>query len=499
MPIVYVAGFVDVVAYPKVDPVLYLNLEEVSKCLPLAKPIPLNIEHLPESTIGHTIGLYSVTHGVFCVGVINSEKFLNFAENLFSNSCVAKTTNKLLPHQPLLEILHTWLPALSLSSLCPNTQNENNDNMFQHVSLCALGRRRGTVAVYSMNLKDAISQFYSISQEEVESIYQDSKNIDLNSLSKPVFNMNPYTLMAKAIDAGFIKDRLQLLRTDKGVAQIKKLTYLKASETPKLGIEDSSEDMNQHGITSQGSDDLISVPKSTFLSMLQNNLDNFKQVTRPVFYPPYLPSQGTYVPYELYNHPPYLGENTGYMLSNGSYVPAIFPSRPNKRKREDFEDCVFPGESSLYKDVLNLTKNMSQLQDDLKDLKQAASSQPTRIIPQQFSSSYSFDQGHVPFFRYGPYGIQKNDHPPPPPVCVSQQLPMQPLHVQQPPMQAPHVQQPPMQPPHVQQPRVLPSTDVPSNEAQKPSASESVHVEASFVQDPVSQIQKLFCDELLNK
>nr|CAA73631.1 protease [Saimiriine gammaherpesvirus 2]CAC84312.1 protease [Saimiriine gammaherpesvirus 2] len=474
MSIVYVAGFVDVVAYPKVDPVLYLNLDDVSKCLPLTKPIPLNIEHLPESTIGHTIGLYAVTHGVFCVGVIHSEKFLHLTENLFSNSCVAQTTNKFLPYQPLLEMLHTWLPALSLSSLCPTAQNASNTDMFQHVSLCALGRRRGTVAVYSMNLEDAISQFCSISQAEVENIYEDSKNVDINCLPKPVFNIDPHILMAKAIDAGFIKDRLQLLQTDKGVAKIKKLTYLKASEIAKPVTEDISEDMNQHGIVPQGSDDLISVPKSTFLSMLQNNLDNFKQHPRQAYFPQYFSPQGAYMPYELYPPQPYL-DNIGYMLPSGSYVPAMFPSRPNKRKREDFDDCVFPGESSLYKDVLNLTKNISQLQDDLKDLKQAAISQPNRYPPQHFSNPYSLDPGHASYFRYAPYGAPKPDqHLLQPPTCVQQAPVVQPNYVP-------------------------PPTESASNEAPKPSVQEPVHIDASFAQDTVSKLQKMFCDELLNK
>nr|QOW02499.1 capsid maturation protease [Tadarida gammaherpesvirus] len=289
MAIIYVAGFVDVVNFPKIDSELYLDVTQINKFLPLKNPIPLNIEHLSNANIGWIMGLYQVEYGLFCVGIINSEKFLSLLEKLFPNSHVAQTRNVNLPPEPKLEMLHTWLPGLSLSSVHPDNMTDAlGDQAFQHVSLCAMGRRRGTVAVYGLDLEWVLSKFTSITEIEKSRIYNEIQEINTNTLASPLFNINSETLMAKAIDASFIKNRIDILKTDRGVAEIQQPTYLKASATPQIysfiEVERQTESETMNPIpstiqTAHQTEDLISVPRATFMSMLQTNLDTVRQAS----------------------------------------------------------------------------------------------------------------------------------------------------------------------------------------------------------------------------
>nr|2PBK_A Chain A, KSHV protease [Human gammaherpesvirus 8]2PBK_B Chain B, KSHV protease [Human gammaherpesvirus 8] len=225
----YVGGFVDVVSCPKLEQELYLDPDQVTDYLPVTEPLPITIEHLPETEVGWTLGLFQVSHGIFCTGAITSPAFLELASRLADTSHVARAPVKNLPKEPLLEILHTWLPGLSLSSIHPRELSQTPSGpVFQHVSLCALGRRRGTVAVYGHDAEWVVSRFSSVSKSERAHILQHVSSCRLEDLSTPNFVSPLETLMAKAIDAGFIRDRLDLLKTDRGVASILSPVYLKA-------------------------------------------------------------------------------------------------------------------------------------------------------------------------------------------------------------------------------------------------------------------------------
>lgn len=598
MSIVYVAGFVDVVNYPKSDKSLLLKPEQVARCLPINNPIPLNIEHLCEAEVGWTLGLIQVDFGLFCFGVITSVNFLNLLEKLFINSSVAQTRDKKVPPEPKLEMLHTWLPELSLSSMHPDFISENADTSqtFQHVALCAMGRRRGTIAVYGPELAWILSKFTSLNKYEKDNIIKLHNSIDMSKLDMPNFSIQPEALMAKAIDAGFIKHRLDILKTDKGVADIKNALYLKASiqepvtqfsGDPEDGSEATDEaakqpaldtDMNPSGSQSMGHqpEELISVPKSTFMTMLQTNIDSVKQTTpkQPVHFQNEFSHLQHQTPYPMmgniyYPHPPppstpmmpyikpgsyqpdfhvvhqntppnaWMGkypidEGCGH-FSWGQYIPAAYPSRPGKRKRDSdiFDGPVFPGEeTSLYRDFANITKNISEIQNEIKDLKNVAMgqrpefvptapnwlyvqpnpgqvsgypamSQPSMVAPLMATPQFNHQMPHPSFnaqvpmqdsqvqtpAQYQLIQTQETTVPPPVPQKIPQPTPFtgtQPTQGTQ------------IQPASTQQ--ADPSHQQPSKEPHKHKNDPKIPcVNASSKRDSASQLQKMFCEELLNK
>lgn len=600
MSIVYVAGFVDVVNYPKSDKSLLLNPEQIAKCLPINNPIPLNIEHLCDAEVGWTLGLHQVDYGLFCIGAITSLNFLNLLEKLFINSSVAQIRDKNVSPQPKLEMLHTWLPELSLSSMHPDLISKNIEpcQTFQHVALCAMGKRRGTIAVYGHDVPWIISKFISLNEYEKDKLVQLYNSVDTSNLELPNFNIQPEVLMAKAIDAGFIKYRLDILKADRGVADVKNALYLKASaqeldsqflsdtdnkllDTEKSAAQLVTTAINMNQSTSQPmghqTDELISIPKSTFISMLQANIDSGKQnnprqtesfqnelkhiqyqtpypIMGNIYYPhpsqastamtPYANS-GLYQPdFQIRHHNTPINtwvgnyavdEGCGH-FAHGQYIPAKYPSRPGKRKRDSdyFDGPIFPGEEiNLYRDFANITKNISEIQNEIKELKNTAMGQKQEFVPS--SQNWLYMQ---------PSNGQHLNYPviPPSSIAPPTMLGFQPAH------QIPyynfnnntsspdaHIQTPvqfhqittqnpytpPPIPPKIIQPTTLfTNSQTPQTQQQQPTTSQEtetenkqapkehqkqknekkvMHVDASFKRDNTNQLQKMFCEEILNK
>lgn len=600
MSIVYVAGFVDVVNYPKSDKSLLLNPEQIAKCLPINNPIPLNIEHLCEAEVGWTLGLHQVNYGIFCIGAITSFNFLNLLEKLFINSSVAQIRDNEVPPQPKLEMLHTWLPELSLSSMHPDFMSKNMEpsQTFQHVALCAMGKRRGTIAVYGPSVSWIISKFTSLNKDEKDNLTKLYNLVDTSKLEIPNFNIQPEVLMAKAIDAGFIKHRLDILKNDRGVADVRNALYLKASaqesESQLLSesdarlsdIKESVEqpiktdtDMNPTSSQPMGhqTDELISIPKSTFITMLQTNIDSVKQNTQKqadpyqneykhmqyqtsypvmgnIYYPhpqqasvpipPYAKS-GPYpsefqmihqnTPMSTWMGKYNLDEGCGH-LAYGQYIPAPYPSRPGKRKRDSdyFDGPVFPGEDiNLYRDFANITKNISEIQNEIKDLKNTAMGQKPEFVPAGQNWAYmqpppsqhfgypviSPHSSAVPPIMSGPqlihqmpyYNFNNNPTQPDPQLQT-------PIQYHQLPTQNSAVTQPVDL--KIPQPTLFTSTQPSQATQNQPTDSQQsesetqhnpkeyskqknnkkvTHVDASFKKENSNPLQKMFCEEILNK
>ncbi|AJG42943.1 proteinase/capsid scaffold protein [Harp seal herpesvirus] len=413
MPI-FVAGFVDVFGYEDPDQSLYLDTQEITKHLPIPTVIPLTIEHQEEAQIGWVLCLHKVSHGLFCLGEINSSSFLQILTKVCNRSVMAHTPPKNLPPHPEIEMLQSWLPELSLSSLSPDlvTPDLAKGALFQHVSVCAMGKRRGTIALYGDNVAWLVSKFTALSLDESEKIIS---TIDVDKTYKdPPFTCSLELLVAKAIDAGFIKNRLTILRDDKGIATVRAPTYLKASAQPSVSQSEPvhredlttlPKNMNTHvgGPAPAGSDDLISIPRGAFMSLLQNNLDA-KQPPLATASGQYRPSNYAFTdPSQRLQPPPaaFMGpghpfihyapqtvpyyvqwpsmEQYGFegmaCLGGGPYFPVPHPSRPNKRKREPEADdgAFFPGEdASKGKELQTLSKTIAELQNEIKELKNTA-------------------------------------------------------------------------------------------------------------------------------
>ncbi|ABB22235.1 capsid protein-like protein [Ovine gammaherpesvirus 2] len=434
----HVAGFVDIAACPKSDPDLKLDAPQWQKHLPLDSAIPLTVEHLPGAQVGWVTGLFPVAQGLFCTGVINSPGFLDLLDCLYSECVVAQCPpNADLPRNPRAEVMHSWLPELSLSSVHPTLLGTDKQppEVFQHVSLCALGKRRGSVAVYGNSLPWVLSRFKSLSSEDAAHVQTAGKvAVPPTPLE---FNAPIGSLFAKAIDASFIRDRLTTLQADRHAAGVSAATYLKASKVPSaisdtlsptsnsaetapekqleatLPSTSSSTSTSTSTMVGAGaptpapSEDLIPVPRSAFLNMLESTVARMPQSPPqgplpPAPFQPGMPYFASYnmacpppglikhrkshflSPYEPEPHYPYHGlYSTPYPDCELPRVLCQSPccaNRSKKRAREesDGEASIFPGEEPvLYrKDFSHLSKSLAELQSEIRELKQLRQAPP---------------------------------------------------------------------------------------------------------------------------
>ncbi len=105
---------------PPKDACLHLDPLTVKSQLPLKKPLPLTVEHLPDAPVGSVFGLYQSRAGLFSAASITSGDFLSLLDSIYHDCDIAQSQRLPLPREPKVEALHAWLPSLSLASLHPD-------------------------------------------------------------------------------------------------------------------------------------------------------------------------------------------------------------------------------------------------------------------------------------------------------------------------------------------------------------------------------------------
>ncbi len=106
---------------PPKDACLHLDPLTVKSQLPLKKPLPLTVEHLPDAPVGSVFGLYQSRAGLFSAASITSGDFLSLLDSIYHDCDIAQSQRLPLPREPKVEALHAWLPSLSLASLHPDS------------------------------------------------------------------------------------------------------------------------------------------------------------------------------------------------------------------------------------------------------------------------------------------------------------------------------------------------------------------------------------------
>lgn len=295
-PTIYVAGFLDVYGFPKTEKGLILDRERLRRCLPLKSVLPLNLEHSDRLVVGCVPGIYDLPSGLFCLGRIHSEPFLSLLDSIYTSSAAARITPSgglqgELPRSPRLETLHAWLPGLSLSSLQPDvSEDQNPESFLQHVALCALGRRRGTIALYGENIDWLLEKFPALTETEKRDILQSATSWPSPGPTSGSLSAVVDLLVAKAIDASFIKNRMEKLAVDRETVGVdRRSTYLKASQIPRetdclsnSGVQEERSLLATSGESlfrdicspsmSSTADDLISIPRTTLMTLLNRTL-----------------------------------------------------------------------------------------------------------------------------------------------------------------------------------------------------------------------------------
>ncbi|QDQ69225.1 capsid scaffold protein [Colobine gammaherpesvirus 1] len=304
-------------------------------------------------------------------------------------------------------------------------------------------------------------------------------------------------------------------------------------------------------MNSAGADELISLPKAAFLSLVQSSIEGMKQTASRVpqtMAPPMMAGYGcATVQPELtvaaYAPPPAPQYSYSFrpQMEGGYYAFPNAIHRPHKRKRddEDSTDNVFPGEEpAIHRDILSMSKSISEIQSELRELKQhtlqprwshthtgaydprfahpatAAHINPTGIDYMDHGYGYGYEYGYPAYTTtpLHPPPQQPPPHPtlapPPPATMVTRPLP---LVLPQPPSRnSTSVPSPPSdaQTDAAQSVATTVTHLTPNKTHNEPvqrqgchltPASTSTTVNASSRQNTESRIQQMFREELLAK
>lgn len=265
-PSVYLGGFLTLYAEEPDDVSLRLPREVVDRELGSAGALdlPLNVNHDDDAVVGSVYELFDLDAGLFCFGEIYSVSFLDIVKKAASRSAlVARGPGDGLEPDPVVEYLSTGFPGLSLSSAALEDRGKGG-GFFRHVSICGVGRRRGTLAVYGRDPAWILSRFQPILEREREAVsarvfvgIQRSSERALTSVDP--FSSDPYGLLANSVDTAYIRERFFKLEYDKRILGLGRGTYIKASESPgevqECSIKEAEDDdavVRNDGVMSQG-------------------------------------------------------------------------------------------------------------------------------------------------------------------------------------------------------------------------------------------------------
>ena len=170
METVLVAGFLCVYDDNDINDNFYLPRRTIQEEINSGNGlnIPLNINHNENAVIGTVSSLSDLQHGLFTVARVQSKEFLTIIKKIAAKSkLITNTEEKTLPPDPEIECLNSIFPGLSLSN---RVGGNERDPFFKHVSICGVGRRPGTIAIFGRNLNWILDRFSSITEEEKEKI-----------------------------------------------------------------------------------------------------------------------------------------------------------------------------------------------------------------------------------------------------------------------------------------------------------------------------------------
>lgn len=301
---VFVGGYIALYKVPS-SSVLFISKDQASKFLNHRMThVDLNIEHNENATVGRIYRIFDVTEGLFCIGEILSARFFHLMNEASRYSkLVSCGPQNGLHKDPLLEYLSICFPALSLASRL----HAADSSFFKHVSLCGLGKRRGTLAIYGRSVPWIVSRFENFSKSD-RSLLNNFSPPDKSTVIDG-FNLDASFLFAIAADCNYIKERSTILKIDKRLAGANQI-YVKASALETL------KSMNP----SQPITDGVYLSKDVFLSLIRQNMD-------PVHSMPF---------YQVYDP-----------RFNYRVTPMLPPPEEPTTKRRRLEFPLLPGEITL--------------------------------------------------------------------------------------------------------------------------------------------------------
>ncbi|QFU14563.1 capsid maturation protease [Psittacid alphaherpesvirus 5] len=236
---IYVAGFLVVYSNQASDR-YWLGRDTVREALPAKNIVPININHEINCIVGNVIFLTDDDKGLFCVGLISPDVERVLMKYVPSELFPSELLDDRNETVRFLYILSNILPALSLSSrLIGDEGLPDNTVFFEHVALCELGKRDGTIAIYGTAIEEVLDAFGTISSKTKDLVI-DACKTSANTFTSINESTILEALMRKFVGSAFLMNRGRLLRAHRETADIHSPKYLQASAVTSLNKERSA-------------------------------------------------------------------------------------------------------------------------------------------------------------------------------------------------------------------------------------------------------------------
>ncbi|QOD40209.1 capsid maturation protease [Macropodid alphaherpesvirus 2] len=232
---IYVAGFLAL--YGSGDAKELELTPEVVEATQPKLPLPINVDHNDNSEVGCVLAIVNDSRGPFFVGLVVCNELEAVLEQAASKTIFERRGPPLSREERLLYLITNYLPSVSLSTHHIGAPETNTSVKFEHVALCAIGRREGTIVTYDVTLDAVLDTFRNLSPTSKERIKRDAAEVELTLVGRtwaPGTDALTRTLLSTAVNNMMVRDRWSLLAERRRQAGISGHVYLQASEKFKI-------------------------------------------------------------------------------------------------------------------------------------------------------------------------------------------------------------------------------------------------------------------------
>ncbi|AII80890.1 capsid protein [Equid alphaherpesvirus 1] len=229
---IYVAGYIAL--YDMGDGgELTLTRETVAAALPPASRLPINIDHRNGCVVGEVLSIVDDARGPFFLGIINCPQLGAVLATAAGPDFFGELSEGLSEQERLLYLVSNYLPSASLSSRRLGPDEEPDETLFAHVSLCVIGRRVGTIVTYDATPENAVAPFKRLSPSSREELLITAREAQSRLGDAATWHLSEDTLtrvlLSTAVNNMLLRNRWNLVARRRREAGIEGHTYLQAS------------------------------------------------------------------------------------------------------------------------------------------------------------------------------------------------------------------------------------------------------------------------------
>nr|AMB16311.1 capsid maturation protease [Equid alphaherpesvirus 4] len=229
---IYVAGYIAL--YDMGDGgELTLTRETVAAALPPASRLPINIDHRNGCVVGEVLSIVDDVRGPFFLGIVNCPQLGAVLATAAGPDFFGEMSEGLSEQERLLYLVSNYLPSASLSSRRLGPDEEPDETLFAHVSLCVIGRRVGTIVTYDATPENTVAPFKRLSPSVREELLITAREAQSRLGDMATWHVSEDTLtrvlLSTAVNNMLLRNRWNLVARRRREAGIEGHTYLQAS------------------------------------------------------------------------------------------------------------------------------------------------------------------------------------------------------------------------------------------------------------------------------